>query len=32
MAEKVNVRAQLGKLGKEIPGIMGGLVNLVQKF
>ena len=24
MNNKVNVRAQLGKLGKEIPGIMGG--------
>lgn len=24
MTEKVNVRTQLGKLGKEIPGIMGG--------
>jgi AhpD family alkylhydroperoxidase len=23
MIEKVNVRAQLGKLGKEIPGVMG---------
>jgi len=24
MSEKVNVEAQLGKLGKEIPGVMGG--------
>ena len=24
MTEKVNVGAQLGKLGKEIPGVMGG--------
>jgi len=32
MTEKVNVGAQLGKLKKEIPGVMAVLANLVQKF
>ena len=32
MGEKVNVGAQLGKLGKEMPGVMDGFGKFMQKF